>query len=236
MKKRLLTFGLGVCAVCLAASAQLADKVVGTYTGDLNVSFGVDFPPTTASVTINKEDEAYIGFELKNFVLPAAGEDAAPQYVGTIRLSDIELVQDGEKITFERTQTISILAGDDPDQAWIGPILGKLSVSLKGQVTGNSITLDPITIPFGGQTVSVRFTGVNDNPNSIKTNVFSAVYYDATADKMVMPVGQSYQVYNIAGQLVKSGRSNSDAVSINDLRNGIYLVKAGNVTTKIVKK
>ena len=58
MKKRLLTFGLGVCAVCLAASAQLADKVVGTYTGDLNVNFMVDFPTTTASVTINKEDDA----------------------------------------------------------------------------------------------------------------------------------------------------------------------------------
>lgn len=235
MKKRLLTFGLGVCAVCLAASAQLADKVVGTYTGDLNVNFMVDFPTTTASVTINKEDESYIGFELRNFVLPGApGTDS--QYIGTIGLTDIELVQDGESITFERTQTIQILAGDDDSQDWIGPSLGKLSVSLKGQVTGNSISIDPITIPFGGQTVSVKFTGVNDNPNSIKTNVFSTVYYDASADKMVMPVGQSYQVYNIAGQLVKSGISNSDAVSINDLRNGIYLVKAGNVTTKIVKK
>lgn len=235
MKKRLLTFGLGVCAVCLAASAQLADKVIGTYTGDLNVNFIVDFPTTTASVTINKEDDAYIGFELRNFVLPGApGADS--QYIGTIGLTDIELVQDGESITFERTQTIQILAGDDDNQDWIGPSLGKLSVSLKGRVTGNSISIDPITIPFGGKVVSVRFTGVNDNPNSIKTNVFSTVYYDASADKMVMPVGQSYQVYNIAGQLVKSGISNSDAVSVNDLRNGIYLVKAGNVTTKIVKK
>ena len=47
MKKVLLTVCLFVMAVI--ANAQLADQVAGTYTGDLDVFFQVQFPTSNES-------------------------------------------------------------------------------------------------------------------------------------------------------------------------------------------
>ena len=106
MKKVLLTVCLFVMAVI--ANAQLADQVAGTYTGDLDVFFQVQFPTSNdISVEIEKADDTHINFYLNNFVL-TADDDVLP--VGNVALSDIELRQDVDSIKFTSTQPITITA------------------------------------------------------------------------------------------------------------------------------
>lgn len=237
MKKRLLTLALAVSAICFSVNAQSGADVAGTYTGDLDVNFTIDFPTTQASITILDEGDGYIGFELKNFMLPSPEPNGDPMPVGTIILSDIELYKKDGVTLFDKTQEIEILSGDDTELDWMGPNLGKLSVSLKGKVEGNMITIDPITIPLEGLgTVAVKFAGTKNGGSGIKNNTLSAIYYDVNSSSVIVSAGQNYQIYNIAGQLVKSGRASGNAVSVSELHNGLYLIKMGKTTVKFVKK
>lgn len=241
MKKVLLTVCLFVMAT--VASAQLADKVAGTYTGDLDVFFQAQFPTANnVSVEIEKSDDLHINFYLNNFVLSAGG-DVIP--VGNVTLTNIELTQDVDSVKFTATQTITIAAGNLEEYGqddWMGPILGPLSVSISGKVVGDSVIIEPITIPLGELvgTVSVTFKGKNPSYVAIKDVKMSKVVLTASAVQNELSFAgiegaANYAIYNIAGNMVKQGYT-AGRVDVSAFSNGIYLVKIGDATMKFVKR
>lgn len=64
------------------------------------------------------------------------------------------------------------------------------------------------------------------NENDIKFNQING--------KIYLSSKQTYQIWNTAGQLVKTGVSN--IIIINDLPSSIYFIKYGNTITKFIKK
>ena len=238
MKKVLLTVCLFVMAVI--ANAQLADQVAGTYTGDLDVFFQVQFPTSNdISVEIEKADDTHINFYLNNFVL-SAGDDVLP--VGNVALSDIELRQDVDSIKFTSTQPITITAGTlEGFDSWMGPNLGELLVSISGKVVGDSVIIAPIIIPLEdlGE-VSVVLKGKNPNYTAIQTIRKDKVVLTSSAVKEELSFAgiegaTGYAIYNIAGNLVKRGYT-AGSVNVSTLNSGIYLIKIGSATMKFVKR
>ena len=120
-------------------TGTLAEKLGDTYTGFVQVTVdGVSNTPTEQTISIEKVDDDHINFTLKNFML-VSGNDVMP--VGTIKLENIALQQEGDNILFSVTRDIYIQAGDaDITTDWLGPILGAVPVELKG--IGNKDQLD----------------------------------------------------------------------------------------------
>ncbi|MBQ9364098.1 MAG: calycin-like domain-containing protein [Bacteroidaceae bacterium] len=114
-------------------------ELYDTYTGLLQVTVnGESNTPTEQTISIEKTDEEHINFILKNFML-ASGDDLIP--VGTIKLENIALQQQGSNIIFTVSQDIYIQAGDAQlSTEWLGPLLGAVPVELKG--IGNKDQLD----------------------------------------------------------------------------------------------
>lgn len=239
MKKILLTICMAFIAITM--SAQLADKVAGTYIGDLDVFFVSQFPTSkNISIEIEKAGDASINFYLKNFLL-GAGDDIMP--VGNVTLSNIELMQVDDSVKFATTQTITLTEGDLEEYvgSWIGPSLGELPVSISGTIVGDSAIIEPITIPLGVLgTVSVTFKGKNPNYTSIKNaNIQKVTLASSSVAEQISLLGIEgnlrYAIYDVAGSLVKQGNTEG-IINIASLHKGVYLLKVGKMVLKFVKK
>ena len=248
MKKILLT--MGACLLAFAAQAQLSGRVAGTYNGELAVTLnGNAATPEVRDVIVNAEDDGQMEFQLDNFIL---NQDGAVLPVGSIRVADIDLVEDGEAVTFTVNRRITIEAGDDPSQEWIGPGLSAytdpvtgetgIPIDMQGCFEGGQLTLS-LDIPFGGLQIAVTFEGVN--PDYEEDSAISSVQAGqvALASSLVdselaftgIEGAARYAIYNVAGNLMGQGYT-SGRVNVSTLAKGIYLVQLGGRTVKFVKK
>ena len=253
MKKILLT--MSACLFAFAAQAQLADRVAGTYSGELAVSITTGETTATTSpqvrdVMVNAEDDGQMEFQLDNFIL---NQEGAVMPVGSIRVSDIDLEEDGEAVTFTVNRRITIEAGDDPSQDWMGPMLSEMPdengekgilIDMQGRFEGGKLTLS-LDIPFSqmGMQIGVTFDGTN--PEYEEDSAISSVQAGQVAlastlvDSELAFTGikgaARYAIYNVAGHLMDQGYT-SGRVNVSTLAKGIYLVQMGGRTVKFVKK
>lgn len=115
----------------------------------------------TATVYIKVDDQTQTQtFILPNFVLSdGSGNDMA---VGNIVLPGIELIEENENVaSFSFDNNINITDGDDPNQMWMGPMLGPVPVKLKGYLNRDMfkiyVTIDIDMQSSLGQTIAVTF-------------------------------------------------------------------------------
>ncbi len=99
---------------------------------------------------------------------------------------------------------------------------------------------------FGGNLVSFLAGGVEGQNIALDAMYFytpaDGAVNDITSDALIVVTNKTINVsganeialYNLAGQLVK--KSNSSAMGVADVANGVYVVKAGNAVKKVVLK
>ena len=103
---------------------------------------------------------------------------------------------------------------------------GNVVSILAGGVQGTNFSLDAIYFYQTGTPGGIE--GVAADADDIQIVV---------TDKTINVLGNDnagFELYNISGQLVK--RANTSVVGCDDLNDGVYIVKAGNVAKKVVLK
>lgn len=206
MKRILLSFCMGVCA--LFASAK-------DYTDNLVVTVNtVPTPAIEKVVTVTENADGTIDVLLANFHFSLDGADLP---LGNILVDNIPLTPGEDYDSFELdNRHIFVTAGDANEMdengkpvIWQGPIVFSkgLDIDMVGKVSDEKFycTLD---LTFGKEVIQVIF-GTDDFPSS----VLSAKADDS--DKLV-------NVYTILGTLAKSNVRKADA--LNGLQRGIYIV------------
>lgn len=83
-----------------------------------------------------------------------------------------------------------------------------------------------VSLRFNGDLVGLDFVGSNDK---------EALLFDNAA-ALIMVIGEAcdIQVYSVNGALVAEGYGNT--LNVSELASGTYVVKAGSLTSKIVKR
>ncbi len=109
-----------------------------TYTDDLVVTInGMSTPAQQSDIkVVMAEDGTSMDLSLNNFSLSLEGNVMA---VGNILLEDVQLIESGNYKVFRTTQTINITAGDDPDQTWLGPMLGDVPIVMVGKINDGKL-------------------------------------------------------------------------------------------------
>lgn len=217
----------GIC------KADVVDEIKGDYKGSITVDLGdgAGDPILDQKVTISsEEDVTKIRFTLYNF-------NFAPVIVNE------NIVLDNVPVTKAVDGTVTI-----GDEAYAKDLtLGVGGVvqavvkfdSENSYIDGNDIMVD-LNIVWEGITIKVRFAGVKDASGIIANSAdfVSRIVFDATTGTLTSTNLQdsNYQVYSITGEMVKTGRFENGFASVAELSGGLYVVKAGSVVTKIVKK
>lgn len=129
---------------------------VTKYTNDLSVglipSDKDDYPSTSSpeknTINLIKETNNSISLELKNFVLSGLP-------IGNIKVTNLN--KDGN--TYTASQSINILAGDDPQyESWIGPDLGLVNVNVEATVNEDQMVAQISIKGFTGfESIDVTF-------------------------------------------------------------------------------
>lgn len=194
MKKTLLLM-LALCG-SLVASAQNSR----TYTDDLVVTVnGESTLPQSTTVTVIDNNNGTINFQLKNFSL-VAGEESLG--VGNIEVNGLTTEQLGDTCrTFTFNDSITISDGDDPNVSmWIGPMLGKVPLALKGKVSDGRIfvSIDIDMMESIQQVIYVKL-GTNDFPATNYTDSLVVSVNEDSTDPMLTTV-----------QVVKNSEDNID--------------------------
>lgn len=139
------------CAFALASIGAMATD----YTDTLEVTVNGVATTQTAKIFVDKQDNGKYNLQLNNFVLNMMG---VPMYVGNINLADVEGTTTGDLTTLNFNSPITITAGDDPAQSWIGPMLGEVPVSMTAELRGDELyTVIDITMASLNQTIQVVF-------------------------------------------------------------------------------
>lgn len=109
-----------------------------TYTDDLVVTInGMSTPAQQSDIkVVMAEDGTSMDLSLNNFSLSLEGNVMA---VGNILLEDVQFIESDNYKVFRTTQTINITAGDDPDQTWLGPMLGDVPIVMVGKINDGKL-------------------------------------------------------------------------------------------------
>ena len=146
MKKFLLT--LAVALTALFATAQTT-----SYTDNLVVTIdGESTDPQETTIYVENNADGTFNLSLNQFVL---GEEIP---VGNIVVENITAT--GNKVkTFAVSQNITIAAGDENVDDWLGPMLGEVPVELSGKMTDEKLycTIDIDMSELLGQIIKVTF-------------------------------------------------------------------------------
>lgn len=174
MKKNLFYYLFAVlCTVTLFASCSdddepgnggnatkvLIENVLGTYSGELNVSLeGVPFDPITQKIFVEPDGSDNVKLSLRNFSI-LIGE--APVEVGTIEIGGIVLTGDANNVVFQQTSTTMEHNS-----------LGKLAITVSGNVINGkaSLNINVVQVAFN-LNIQVSFEG-----NRTSTDVDLADY------------------------------------------------------------
>lgn len=131
-------------------ATQYSDSLVVTINGESTA-------PMLTTVSVVKESESAIDFRLENFSL-IAGEDTLG--VGNIVVSDLTLTDGKDGIReFTFNDSIVITEGTDTTvDAWLGPMLGKVPLQMKGRITDDKlyVTIGIDMMGTLGQVIYVR--------------------------------------------------------------------------------
>ncbi|MFL1684508.1 calycin-like domain-containing protein [Coprobacter secundus] len=180
------------------------------FTDDLVVKVNEDSTPAqSTTVTVTETGNGEYTFSLKNFKL-SMGEMELP--VGSIILEGVKGETDAQGFTtLTFNESVTIQAGDDPEESWMGPNLGPVPIDMTGKFKGdklycnidiNMVTLSQvIKVQFGSEFSSIEDVKVSDNGK--------------------------VDVYTLGGILVR--RQVEAASATNDLPQGIYIVNGKKV-------
>ncbi|MEG2514338.1 MAG: calycin-like domain-containing protein [Bacteroidaceae bacterium] len=219
----------------LAYAADLGAKVAGTYNGDLSVD-------VNESGLISSKQNVFIEGTAGNTITFKLNDFSFMNFtVGDIVVPNIPLVQEGDKINIDANQTITITS-ENPMA--IGPSLGDVPLVLKGNITGDVVTVGiDIKLNMEGSEMIIRvdFVGTKIPGSSISqvTITSLSIYPNPTTDFIYVSnieEGSDYKIYNTSGSLVKAGMLISNAVSVAELSNGIYFVDVNGAKAKFIKE
>lgn len=109
-----------------------------TYTDNLVVTInGMSTPAQQSDIkVVMAEDGATMDLSLNNFSLLLEGNVMA---VGNILLEDVPLIESDNYEVFRTNQVINIAAGDDPEQTWLGPMLGDVPIVMVGKINDGKL-------------------------------------------------------------------------------------------------
>lgn len=150
MKKNLLFLFALICSMSLFTacndddeSLPIDEELAGTYKGGLDIA--VNGAPLAKDVPqkiyISKAGSNQIKLELKEFSFMGIA-------LGTIEISNSELVKKGDEYTFTGSQNLKL------------DVVGDCSASVAGTMNGKTIDVNiDVNVPALGQTVKVNFTG-----------------------------------------------------------------------------
>ena len=219
--------GAGIPISVTFTSSKMAST---EYEGYLNIEMkgqplAIDSP---ATVEITNNGDGTCTFALPNFSLDlGAGE---PTLLGDIIVENVTMTTDDNGTT---TYAGSV----DGLQLAQGVITA--NVDINGTITAdNEIDFD-IDVEWvsggAGIPISVTFTSEPQNTSSVDNIATDkATVYGSTGAICVNGAEGRAYIYNIAGQLVKS--QIVDTNSQIAMPQGIYIVKAGDATTKVIVK
>lgn len=178
------------------------------FTDDLVVKINEDSTPAqSTTVTVTETGNGEYTFSLKNFKL-SMGEIELP--VGNIILEGVEGETDTQgftTLTFNKSVTIQ--AGDDPEESWIGPGLKEVPINMTGKFKGDKLYCN-IDINMVGEVIKVQFGSEFSSIQDVKVSDNGKV-----------------DVYTLGGILVR--RQVEAASATNDLPQGIYIVNGKKV-------
>lgn len=233
MKKELLLAIIALVAIITpkAAYAQLNEEVAGTYTGILKVSQDeiIMGEPSTENVYLTATNDGTTTLEIRNFAFKLG--------TSAIQLGDIVI----PGVELQEREDAVVLLPKDVTLTLVQPI-GDVEVHLKESTIINEkmvLSLSVETIYPVELLIDVDFegtktqTGINDVVTGKRT-----VYYNPGTESLIISgaENQSYEIYTVTGVRTMSGIITSGRLNVSNLSKGIYLIKAGNHTTKFVKQ
>lgn len=233
MRKKLLFTLFAVVAMSFTtisyAQIEITEALVGSYVGELNVSVDDDDPISKEDqniiVTQGDQDEN-INLSIKDFVFPVQGK---PVVIGDVNVNNIPLQREGNDYIFTLTDTeIYVPYFDD-----------FLPSNINGKIDDNNILTLDLDIIQGESTIKVLFEGEKQASSigNIQKHSFT-VYPTATYDMLSIDgiEGGKYNIYNIAGSLVKTGMLTDTNLNVSDLGKGLYFLNIEKHTVKFIKR
>ena len=127
--KRLFTF--------LAATVMTVAAMATDYTDSLAIYINGSSTPMTvpATISMNQASDGTYTFTLKNFTLTMGGQT---MYIGNVQLDDVRAFNGSNGRTIlVGGDDVEIQSGDDASKSWIGPMMGDVSVILRGYQVDN---------------------------------------------------------------------------------------------------
>ena len=174
MKKIVTSIGLA-----LASTVAMATDYTDMLTVRIN---GMDVAQQPTTIVIHQQENGLYTLQLDNFML------GAEMPVGNIRLTDVPSDINGETTALQVLQQVNITPGTIPglgEGDYLGPMLGTIPVSVKGEVTGSElyavISID-LTATLGQNIVCTFGTGGYQLKNAGFENFHTATMGDATSD------------------------------------------------------
>lgn len=237
MIKRLLSFILSLACITSASFAQVSvNDITGSYTGKLEVFF--DMRPTPGLVPVgNKEnvkvystlqDNQKILLTLKDFSL-MVGENE-------VKVGDIEM----KDVTIDNEGNVSA-----PENTMKHPELGTLPINLTGgkmTATNADLNIRVIWVDGGNMPILVNYIGGTKNiENTIHSVNNPNIETIISQNTVVISGAELYNasIYALTGSLITSINAHNNAISLEGISKGIYLIhlstSEGVITRKIVR-
>lgn len=126
-----------------------------------------------------------------------------------------------------------------------------MSVNAKQTLTINGTEVDKtvVTMTFSGDDVILTFSDETDQTVDMSSVVISFSSSTSIAYTLKTPVGSElniegltegseFEIYDATGKMLINAKANGTSanVSIDSLRSGVYILKAGNQVVKFVKR
>lgn len=168
------------------------NETAAVYHEEENIVIGAaESEPQMVDVEVTDFENGSVMLSLKNFVL---GEGVSATPVGTITIENLD-VTPGKTRTFSYDGAVTIAAGDDAgvSSPWIGPSLGSVPLTLKGQMTSEYFEA-VANIDLGGQKTDV-YIGCR----YVKKNISFSAEYATTCLPMEVEVPAGVTAYTLGG-------------------------------------
>ena len=186
-----------------------------TFTDDLTVTvdgFGSTgtMPTQKATIAVQEQEDGKYTLSLKNFEL----EGYMP--VGTIEMKDVEGVEEDGKITLSTKQTVTIIAGDDPDVEWALEGV-PVEVEMTGTMTEDKLIAD----------IAIVYDMMGTGMPEFIMNIDVAFGYIPTGINNVTTTTENKveAIYDLSGK------------KLNEMQKGVIIVRMSDGTTvKVLKK
>ena len=143
--------------ICATLMTMFVDAQEHVFTDDLVVKVNEDSTPAqSTTVTVTETGNGEYTFSLKNFKL-SMGEIELP--VGNIILEGVKGETDTQGVTaLTFDDGVTIQAGDDPEETWIGPGLKEVPIKMTGKFKDDKLYCDiDINMETFGQMIKVQF-------------------------------------------------------------------------------